>query len=424
MGKAGAPKYRFQAYFKGARTACAYRIEECVKYSQPISLSALREIEETFRPPQNFSYCARFEALATHLVTVAAHESLGVHSDGLHFVPISDNDYPRFRGAVEEHISGSYLETGAEYADKLLELHRAGIDHEGVFTRRKWVMSAVRGQDEVGYVVLTEKLGGSVKTGPTILFDEHQRQGLGVRIRAELRDRLRKAGYRKVYCTAPSDKPAATRYLIASGARIEAHLERHYHEGHDELVFGEVLDIRRSTAAVSASDDSKAEVVRRVDRYDPMLEEFIAKTMPRQYMRVPTAWPSKQIRAAARLAKGGRPGFKARLMYYTTGERINGLVICVFKRGGSAKLLTLVSSTDESVPRELIRRARRKLTTAANKCRKLYAHVPLSEPSLLNAFLAEGFSIEGLLTMPYCNSRDLVVLGQMLDDDDANGVAK
>src|SRR5205814_6143381 len=79
----------------------------------------------------------------------------------------------RFSKLVDAHISGYYEETGPGYAAKLIELNNADEDREGIFTLTKSIRAVhVKGK-LAGFTVITEKIGGAVKTGPTILLPKY-----------------------------------------------------------------------------------------------------------------------------------------------------------------------------------------------------------------------------------------------------------
>jgi hypothetical protein len=79
---------------------------------------------------------------------------------------------------------------------------------------------------------------GCAKTGPTIIEPWAQHQGFGRATRKAIEEKVRRAGYRKVYCTCADDAPDLIGYLLNSGMKIEAHLDRQYSGDHGELVFG------------------------------------------------------------------------------------------------------------------------------------------------------------------------------------------
>ena len=75
----------------------------------------------------------------------------------------------------------------------------------------------------------------------TILRKPFRGKGFGLATRTAIEGYVRPAKARKIYCTCPENSERVIRYLLASGMRIEAHLERHYATTHNELVFGKLL---------------------------------------------------------------------------------------------------------------------------------------------------------------------------------------
>jgi len=191
---------------------------------------------------------------------------------------------------VDKHISGSYLETGREYGRKLIAVSASNQDCEGIFTLRKRILEVMYEGRLSGFVVLTEKIGGSVKTGPTIIFDRYRGKGLGEQLRGVLHETLFMAGFRKVYCSAPARNIAALSYLLKSGYKVEAHLQRHYHQDHDEFIFGYMLARYRGEQREYTREMAPFSDYKRLTKYSESVCEFIREGFSEVYAKPPNGW--------------------------------------------------------------------------------------------------------------------------------------
>ena len=81
----------------------------------------------------------------------------------------------------------------------------------------------------IGFVVVTFKHGGTLKTGPVILLDQYRDRSLGQQLRSFLHAAAPRGGLRKVYCTTNVNNAPGVQYLLRSSYRVEAHLSKQYH---------------------------------------------------------------------------------------------------------------------------------------------------------------------------------------------------
>lgn len=324
----------------------------------------------------------------------------------------------QFIELVERHISGSYQETGAAYAEKLLEIDAHGDDPEGIITQSKLILQVhVRGRI-AGFVVLTEKAGGALKTGPTLLLDEFQRQGVGVQLRSHLHNFARAMGYRKVYCTFPANKIASAKYLLSAGYRVEAHLRKHYHPDHDELVFGFNLSKYRFPAPPTRRGLAELLEVRRIETYDAEAVQFLEEQFAAEVCPVPAGWAAEQVRVAAACTKGSRhaSAFKPRWIFVARGIAIEAACMVIFKRGGSAKIILLTSTANPVGLDMLLATVERSIIRSKFSVRKIYAHVRVGDLEVFDALFRQGYSAEGLLDRPYVDWHDTVVVGKLVKE--------
>jgi len=416
VGNRATSKIRFDEYFHGRSIAFAFEVGEAVVYQNPIKLEEMSRIQPGFRPSQNFLYLQNFPALKKHLQEIAMRESFNFGADDCRLTPLDSSvAATQFVAMVENHISDSYLETGRRYGEKLIELDRLGKDPEGIFTRKKTIKVIMHGEQVAGFTVLTEKLGGTIKTGPTMILDEFKRKGVGAKMRRVLHRSAHRAGFRKVYCTAPVANEPACRYLIATGCRIEAHLRRQYHKDHDELVFGFPLSMYRGPAQEFARPTVLAEDFLKLSRCPDSVIDFISEEFGATYFEVPREWALAQARGAESSAKARTAQFKERVLFTASGTELSVVTLCSVKRGGSCKLLLLTRTGHRRSLQQFIAFIEKELGASRKwNCRKFYSHVPLQDVDTLQSFLSSGYQVEGVLERPYNETTDFVVVGKLL----------
>jgi predicted transcriptional regulator len=341
VGESAATRERFWEYFHGFDYGCAFEICKAVRYKKPFPLKVIQRIDAGFRVPQNFLYLGNLPALERVLIEAALEECLLSLSGELALTRIRDENRARFVEEIDKHISGSYNETGRDYGGKLLDIDKNGRDCEGVITLRKVVLEIHKGNELAGFLVLTEKGGGSVKTGPTVLLEGYRRKGLGGQLRELVHEAVLGIGGRKVYCTAPEVSGEAVGYLLGAGYRIEGHLARQYHLGHNEFVFGYLLNRTRGPAPEFSRTQESIRSICRMERADAEVIAFIEEEFRENYCVMPRGWAGRQAAEAAAYAKGHGSSFKPRIVFVGKGDSVLSVVICVIKRGGAAKLLVL-----------------------------------------------------------------------------------
>jgi predicted transcriptional regulator len=405
----GTTKERFFRYFSGKKVAHAFQISCAVKYKE--SIRYRDEKGESYPTPQSFLYVQSFPALSRLLRGRALLESLASIPEPFRFRPIQRSNEREFVRLVRKHISLSYSETGEKYARKLLELHKSGEDVEGVFSLRKTILEVLRRGKLRAFCVLTEKVGGSVKTGPVVFQKEYVGKGNGKKLRAQLHKSLRLSGFRKVYCTAPAVNAGAISYLLGSGYRIEAHLQRQYHSDHNEFVFGYSLVKERSAAKETVRRSIAAEKISKVTNETPDAKLFLQQEFQAAFCALPSDWAARQLKyALASTDKSSQ--FKPRQIFSArSSEDLLCIALCLSKRGGGTKIL-IATRTDHI---ETLGRLISEIEADAvrlGSTRKLYSLVPTLDATLQRAYFQAGFAPEGLLDRPYRSSDDLIIFSK------------
>src|SRR5207247_3302893 len=114
------------------------------------------------------------------------------------------SEYPKYVKLVTREIAPKYDDISKQFAVNILRSERLGYDPNGILTVRKEVM-AIENPNNVliGFTTFTHKLGGSVKTGPTVLLPGKRKRGWGSAARRAITKKATLDGIRKLYCTCP-----------------------------------------------------------------------------------------------------------------------------------------------------------------------------------------------------------------------------
>jgi predicted transcriptional regulator/GNAT superfamily N-acetyltransferase len=408
-GEIGTARASFERYFNGKNRAYAYKIAEAVRYKSPLTKPAILQLEPGYRSPQHFLYLQHLPALRHNLVSLAVEESFGTLRGALRLPKIENRDVPPFRRLVKRHISKSYFETGTVYADKLLAVAEAGDDAEGFLTLSKSIRAIHFKKKCVGYVVVTFKHGGSVKTGPVILAEDYRQKGVGKALRTAIHTAVRRVGYRKVFGTVPSNNPPAYQYLLSSGYRVEAHLNRAYHSDNDEFVLGRILFPNRGTGPEFVRQLSPTSKFNVISRPSPEHVSFLAREFVSAYCSVPEDWAQRQLK----LACAGGSNFKPRFAFAAFDSALLCVAICILKRGGSAKLIVLSRTGHQLSLTGFIDYIIEQVTVRAIvPIRRFYTQVPLKDSDMIQAYSDAGFSPEGVIQQPFSPNVDTVLLAK------------
>lgn len=414
-GERGTTQERFWTYFAGRSVAYAIEIGVAVKYSSPLRLRDIAAGSGLAKGVQSFAYADADINLSNALNEKAFDEASDTQSDELLLRRIARQRRTAFLDAVEKHISDSYLETGRTYGEKLLHVSDAGRDVEGVFTLRKRVLDIVLEGRPIGFAVLTEKLGGSVKTGPVILDKAQRDHGVGRELRSALHVLLKRYGSRKIYATVPESNIGAWKYLLGSGYRIEAQLARQYHGNHDEFVFGFPLenyyDLRER---MPIRHGLPLDAFGVVDKPDGEVIGLLREGVSNIFEYVPEWWIEQQAIALLDRQNSVKRPFKDRIAFFAqTAGRTEAMALCLPKRGGAAKLWIFTRTAHVGSIVEFIEWiVEYWRVEGVTGVRRLYGFVPSHDISLETGFRLAGFDVEGYLRKPYAQHADYLVFGK------------
>lgn len=404
---------RFFEYFANCKEGYAIEIRNPFRFKSPVSAKRLNGDFTRLVPPQSFLVLNPGQPLYTILETERA-TTLLASPPRVTLRRISKDQHETYRRLVYRYISPHYEDIDASFADANLRIHEQGVDSAGFFTVRKEVLSAysVRGTC-IGFTTLTFKSGGCVKTGPTILLKQFRGRGFGAATRRAIEERAQKYSCRKIYCTCPDNAEATIRYLLASGLRIEAHLERHYSIDHDELVFGKLL-----IADVSAESSSKFTNSKHGKVVPPTA--FTKRHLVTDFMQmfrdtwapVPRCVAETIVEQSLHETEVALDKKPKRLVCLQSGKNCVAAVALLPKRGGAVKGVLFRSTCDVPSLQDLLRSAEVKATEL--KGRKFYFLHPVLDSYAILLMHQVGFRAEGLLRAPYRPGQDVIVLSKFL----------
>jgi len=401
---------RFNRYFENRSVGCAIEVANPVKFDSPISIEILRTIKRSFRVPISSEVIPLESPLGVFLEKKRAlnRRKLGPQ---LTLVPISAKDRPVYERWVFKHVGKRYEGIDGTFAARNLDVHDLGHDPAGFFTERKEVLSITRGKTRVGFTTITWKTNGCAKTGPTILGSSYRGRGLGRAARRAIESRVRGAGYRKIYCTSADDAHQVIGYLLDSGMKIEAHLDRQYSAEHGELVFGKFLladeYIDRKTPQ---RRDIRAELLDINSIARQRLRQAIETLFSRDWIEPNAAFADRILKSAFAKGKPDARQKAKRIVCYGVGEEIYALVILLPKRGGAVKALLCSATDDLATVKALIEESVR--LSCRWGSRKVYYLHPLLDLTIVKALKESQFQMEGFLKAPYRPGEDVGVFSR------------
>lgn len=413
VGRAATSKRRFEAYFEGYSNGCAISVANVVEFDRSIPSSILRKVYPRFHAPQSYQLLRPKHRLHEYLESCRRYQA-SCADIPIRLEPISQSAIPRFRELVLNVIGRHYDEIDDSFVDSIIETHDEGHDPVGFFTEFKEALSIKGAHNKIlGFTTITYKKGGSAKTGPTILLEEHRGEGIGQYVRTAVERRILFQGYRKVYCTAPTVSPSVIRYLQKSDYRIEAQLSKQYTHEHDELVFGKLLltdlpelflnPINGSGRAGRVICSSSNEIQEPIQDIAGLLRQ---------------AWFPFDDAAADRVAeevvseRSGSIRKPKNGVVLLSGDQVVGIALLLPKRGGSVKVL-IISGTNHTPSLErLVEAACAKASELGG--RRAYVLHPVGDARTIGILRRNAFMPEGLLVAPYAPGQDLVVYGHHL----------
>src|ERR1700693_2782219 len=408
VGVNATPKERFFSYFGNRQLGCAIPIKKPIRFSQPVLLREIKKADPKFFAPISTRLISRNTRLFRLLEGVRRKY---MKPRVARLRRIRKSEYRNYVSLVTRESGPKYDDISRQFAVNILRSERLGYDPHGILTVRKQVMAIESANNIlIGFTTLTHKLGGSVKTGPTVLFPSKRKLGWGSAARRAIAEKAKSQGIRKLYCTCPDWDVSVVSYLLRAGYKIEAHLASHYTPRNGELIFG--LQLTNHARATRSSHPARAEIAPKPVAASNFSKAKVISAFKSLFSNtwtpVSKATASQMIdgyfRRSRRMTYEDKP---IALLAMESRKRIIGLLLLVPKRGGAVKALLMSETTHRDSLQHLLELAEG-AARAAEK-RKLYFLHPISDNEIISLFVARGYTAEGVLRSPYRQGQDAAV---------------
>jgi RimJ/RimL family protein N-acetyltransferase len=327
---------------------------------------------------------------------------------------IADGERQEYGRLVTEIVGSYYDDISPAFALANLETHDSGTPAGAFMTSAKEVLTILGPRSTpVGFTTLTYKLGGSVKSGPTILFPAFRGQGYGQAVRRALEERARAKRARKLYATAPDSSERVVSYLLRAGYTVEAHLDRQYSSAHGEIVFGKMLDRRRFRPLQQPARTRERARVAAPDALDRnLVVAFVADQFSRNWLHVTRHFASDLIENAMRGSHVTYEDRPKELIILAHHNKPIAAAILIPKRGGAVKSFFFSTSRHKQTLHSLFGAAHR--SCVRRRARKLFVVHGIGDREMIDALASKGFEPEGILREPYRSGEDAIVLSRFV----------
>lgn len=412
VGTTATSKERFDKYFHNTAQGCAIRVKKAVRFSTPIFPLMIKNRVPSFVVPMSYLVvkCGSglFELLEGRRLEELRPKTVNLQS-------IKRKEHTKYAELITPLIAAKYDEITEKFASNILSINNKGYDVNGILTQTKRVLSIISGKKLIGFTTATFKLGGALKTGPTVLFPKYRNKGFGLALRRALISYAIKHRVRRLYCTCPDNESKLMLHFIRAGYSIEAHLLSHYSSSNGELVFGLLLKSgveRQKQKMIRGSQPGSFVEVGQCSHglLSKFLEEaFIAN------------WTKISRRAAVQLVK--KSGSTSALDYedkptdlivFKGKRKFLSLGLLIHKRGGASKLLIYSKTTHQPTIRALLSRTIARAQSLGR--RKLYCILQWNDLFWLEQLKLLGFQSEGILKEPYVSGTDQAILSKAIGE--------
>jgi GNAT superfamily N-acetyltransferase len=334
------------------------------------------------------------------------------------FREIQESEIPEFKQLAKDEIGKHYADIDDSFAENIVRAHQRDRDPYGYFTKTKTIWAGEDDGEAVGYIVGTEKRGGSVKISPILIKESYRQQGYGTELWNRVEAHYTEKGHRKLYTHAPLYRDELYKWFSDLGAHLEAILREQYDSGQEEFIMGKMLDNPLpGTLPVQngfKETDIDFEISELAPEHEPGFRSLILEEMSRWYGEIDDEFVTGIIDAQERIDEGYRK--KGKVVYVVaTDDGVCGCCVATPKRGGSVKLVPLLfrnNGTADMVT-GLLRRIHKDFRDTH---RKLYIMLPHLQTELLNLLRGEGFQVEGFLRDPYKPGIDNIFLGKFITE--------
>jgi predicted transcriptional regulator len=413
VGEAGTPRERFARYFAGWKNGIALIVRSPVRFRLRIRPAELKRASRSFVAPLSSVFVERGTRLYQLLEGRRRSESRQV---GIRLGALRRQNKAVYRELVTTEISARYDEITPEFANSALRANALGYDPNGIFTRNKKILEirTITGR-LLGFTTLTFKVGGCVKTGPTVLLPRVRGKGYGVAARTAIARHAADTGARKLYCTCPDNDYRILKHLLRAGFRVEAHLFCHYTRQHGEFVLGQMLS--------APSKPRPRRIARNAGRVELLAQgaataKSLVNFLSRGFRELWSPLSSRLIRRIVSRADTWlteeryeeKPLWLVPFGPRRNGKRISGVFMLVPKRGGAVKGMLFSNSINRESLTKLIGQVEQEMSRRQR--RKLYFVHPFFDGELIAVFQRLGYRTEGVLNEPYGAGDDAAVLSK------------
>jgi RimJ/RimL family protein N-acetyltransferase len=309
---------------------------------------------------------------------------------------LENTDFELFVKWFESNISHIYPYSTSLTAESIVKKHIKGFDEDGYFTKRKTIWKGVdEASEPMAFTVVSEKRGGSIKFGPTIVSKNERGKGVGSIFRKNVEEYYSSVGYRKAYSTTNLDNLPAIRYILKIGYKIELHLRNHYTFGKDELVLSKSIG------------SGSIPLIPNIAAYDGV-PPFLMNYLNAYYTEIDATFFDNLNRAVTNNKIKDEEFFIQKKKYLHQSVVDGQYAIVTPKRGGCAKVFPLILGKKTEKAKKFIFELLDKFDSF--EIHKFYTFVPLNELENISSLQSIGFEIEGIISSPYKVGINLLVL--------------
>lgn len=315
-----------------------------------------------------------------------------------------------FEQLLLDSLPQHYGDVDSSFPRSIVQSAASGRDRFGHFTERKRLFVGRCGERVAGFTVLTYKLGGAVKVGPTVIVPDRRREGIGRQLRLAVEYLAsRQDEIRKLYLTVSRSNMVSLRFNMALGFEIEGQLQGPYRRGADEFVLSKWRDFGSAPKRESQGKIDSGAALSVNPRMEGLILESLRNRMQDHYGDVPHSFFAALTQATCRSARDFSA--KAKTVFASVGDSgsLKGIAICTAKRGGSLKISPFFADDDAAFAC---------LDAAVNHfASQCQAHRQFSLLGVQDRYntarlLSVGFEIESRLSEPYKKGCDLIVFGR------------
>lgn len=396
----GVPRERSVAYYGKRQKGWVLEIAFAKRFSAPVSLKELQQINHYFRVPQTFGYLNKYDALTQKLIS-SLHEAL---RRAFRVKKVrSKNDLFPFRQMIMETVGESYQDIDDDFLQQNLDAPQQ--EDASFSTSEKRVLAIMADSFVIGYAVVTVKKTKCFKTGPTVLVKAFRGMGVGTLIRQEVEKYANKLGAIKLYCTCPINRPSIISYLLNSGMQLEAVLNKHLSTLRDELVFGKLLHapiVRTNPTTKLKLTEAETISISQFcsnEKQEEQLTSFLLKYSSVCYFALNASDVTSILEGASNYERGElKYSNKPRRIYIARnrGRTMLGAAVLTLKRSGMVKINLFLRGDDHTTADKLIEFVLKNVDT-----RRFYLSLPVTFSSTALACVCRGFIFEGVLRVPF-----------------------